>query len=157
MPQSVRRLSLLLLLLLAASAAFAQQRLVDPGSPESAQGAALRMLRHLADGELEAAATLSNAPERRLEVLREYLKSVGEENFRRTFGRYFAPENRVVAEVAIGPRRLIVWDLRDAGNRLAGQFYIQVDGRFVMDDVPSPGRAQLRRILDDYRAGHLKY
>lgn len=157
MAQSVRRLSLLLLLLVPAFAAFAQQRLVDPDSPDSARGAALRMLRHLADGELEAAARLSNAPERRLEVLRDYLKSVGEENFRRTFGRYFAPENPVVAEVAIGPRRLIVWDLGEAGNRLAGQFYIQVDGRFLMDDVPSSGRAQLRRILDDYRAGHVKY
>ena len=153
----MRRLSLYPLLLCAAFSAAAQQRLVDPDSPDSAQGAALAVLRHLADGNLDAAARLSNASERRREVLRDYLKSVGDENFRRTFRRYFAAENRVVAEVAIGPRRLIVWDLGEAGNRLAGQFYIELDGRFVMDDVPSPGRAQLRRILEDYRAGHLKY
>ena len=115
------------------------------------------MLRHLADGEIEAAAALSNAPQRRLEVLRDYRDAIGEEAFKRVFGRYFVPENRVVAEVAYGPRRLLVWDLGEAGNRLAGQFYIEVDGRFLMDDVPSEARSQLQRILQEYRSGVLKY
>jgi hypothetical protein len=142
---------------LVATCAFAQQRLVDPSAPDSARPAALRMLRHLADGEIEAAAALSNAPQRRLEVLRDYRDAIGEEAFKRVFGRYFVPENRVVAEVAYGPRRLLVWDLGEAGNRLAGQFYIEVDGRFLMDDVPSEARSQLQRILQEYRSGVLKY
>jgi hypothetical protein len=109
------------------------------------------MLRHLADGDLEAAAALSNAPQRRFEVLRDYRDAVGEEEFKRLFGRYFRPENRLIAEVALGRHRLLVWDLGEAGHRLAGQFYVEVDGRFLMDDVPSRERSALRRVLEDYR------
>jgi len=154
--QALRR-SAPLLSLVVVTSCFAQQRLVDPGASDSAQPAAMAMLRHLAQGEIEAAAKLSNAPQRRLEVLRDYRNAVGDEEFRRIFGRYFAPGNRVVAEVAIGPRRLLIWHLPDAGEHLAGQFYVEADGRFVMDDVPSAARSELRRILEDYRSGKLKY
>ena len=57
----------------------------------------------------------------------------------------------MVAEVAIGPRRMIVWELGDAGYRIAGQIYVEVDGRFVMDDVPSRERSELRNLLSKYR------
>jgi hypothetical protein len=109
------------------------------------------VLRHLAAGEIEAAAALSNAPQRRLEVLRDYRDAIGEEAFKLVFERYFAPGNRVIAEVALGPRRLLVWDLGEAGGRLAGQFYVEVDGKFVMDDVPGRERTQLREVLEKYR------
>jgi hypothetical protein len=132
--------------------AAAQQRLLDPGSPESAHPAAAEVLRLLADGDLEAAAKASNAPQRRLEILRDYRKRVGDEEFKRAFVRYV--ETPLVAEVALGPRRLLVWNLAD---HLAGQYYIEHDGRFVIDDVPSPARAQLARILREFRSGHLKY
>jgi hypothetical protein len=135
--------------MLAAGCAFGQEpqyRLVtDPA--ESAQPAALQILKHLAAGELEAAAVLSNAPERRLEVLRQFRGSVGEEHFRKLFGRYFAPENRIVMEAAIGSRRLLVWDLGEANHRLAGLYFVELDGRFVMDDVPNPERAKLQGVL----------
>jgi hypothetical protein len=137
--------------LLAAAPAFAQQRLIDPAAADSARGAAMLMLRHLAEGDLEAAAALSNAPQRRFEVLRDYRDAVGEQEFKRLFGRYFRPENRLIAEVALGRHRLLVWDLGEAGHRLAGQFYVEVDGRFLMDDVPSRERSALRRVLEDYR------
>src|SRR5687768_7427439 len=142
----------LFLLILAASAAAAQQRLLDPDSPESARPSAIQVLRLLADGDIEAAAKASNAPERRLEVFREYRKRVGDDEFKQVFARYL--ETRVVAEVALGPRRLIVWDL---GEALSGQYFIEHDGRFVMDDVPSPARAELTRILRELRSGYLKY
>ena len=135
------------------SAALAQQRLLDPDSPDSARPVAMKVLRLLADGDIEAAAKSSNAPERRLEVLRDYRKRVGDEEFKRAFARYV--ETPVVAEVALGPRRLLVWDLGDA--ELAGQYYIEHDGRFVMDDVPNPARAELTRILREFRSGYLKY
>jgi hypothetical protein len=64
--------------------------------------------------------------------------------------RFLAPDNRLIAEVAIGPRRLLVWELAD--RQLAGQFYIEVEGKFLMDDVPSRERAQLRGVLRRYRA-----
>jgi hypothetical protein len=140
-----------LILLSAVPFAFAQHRLVDPSAADSARPTAMRMLRHLADGNLEAAAALSNAPGRRFEVLRDYRDAVGEEEFRRIFGRYFAPENRLIAEVAIGPRRLLVWHLGEAGDHLAGQFYVEVEGRFLMDDVPSPERSELRAVLEKFR------
>ena len=153
----MRRWGLFLFLVLSSGCATQGQRpeyrLVEPGAPDSAQAVAMRMLRSLADGDLDAAAALSNAPKRRLEVLRDYRNSLGEEEFRQVFQRYFAPQNKVIAEVALGPRRLIVWDLGEADNHVAGQFYIEIDGRFVMDDVPSDARSELRRILQEYRTG----
>jgi hypothetical protein len=105
----------------------------------------------LGNGHIEEAARLSNAPERRYEVLREYREAIGEEAFRKVYARYLRPPNRVVAEAALGVRRLLIWELADAGRQLAGQFFIEVDGRFLLDDIPSPERARLQRVLQDYR------
>lgn len=122
----------------------------EPG--DSARPVALEMLKHLAAGELEAAAALSNAPQRRLEVLRAYRDRVGEGPFRQVFGRYFAQENRIVMEAAIGPHRLVVWELGEAGGRLAGQYFVAVDGRFLVDDMASPERSKLQRVLGELRS-----
>jgi hypothetical protein len=141
------------LLLLAALPVLAQEppyRLITDAA-ESARPAALQILKHLAAGELEAAAALSNAPGRRLEVLTQFRNDIGEEQFRKLFGRYFAPENRIVMEAALGPRRLLVWELGEANRQLAGLYFIERDGRFVMDDVPGPERTQLQRILESQR------
>ena len=127
------------------------------GTANSARPTAERLLRHLAAGDIEAAALLSNAPRRRFEELQNYLSMVGEDEFRRVFGQYFAPANRLVAEFAIDSHRLLVWDLGDAGNHLAGQYYVEVDGRFLMDDVPNETRAQLRHVLQAYRSGKLRF
>ena len=131
--------------LLAASPVFCEE------PPASARAAALEMLQHLAEGNVEAAAAMSNAPQRRLEVLRAYRDRVGEDEFRRVYSRYFAPENRLLAEIALGPRRLLVWDLGEAGHHIAGQVYVESGGRFVLDDVPSRERAELRALLKNYR------
>lgn len=141
---------LLVAALLAAAPAMAQERLVAPSAPDSARGTALTVLKHLAEGDLEQAAALSNAPKRRFEVLRDYRDSIGEDQFKRRFGEFLAPDNRLIAEVAIGPRRLLVWELGD--SQLAGQFYIEAEGKFLMDDVPSRERDELRRVLRRYRA-----
>lgn len=141
---------LLVAALLAAAPAMAQERLVAPSAPDSARGTALTVLKHLAEGDLEQAAALSNAPKRRFEVLRDYRDSIGEDEFKRRFGEFLAPDNRLIAEVAIGPRRLLVWELGD--SQLAGQFYIEAEGKFLMDDVPSRERDELRRVLRRYRA-----
>ena len=137
--------------LLAAAPAFAQQRLLEPGAPDSARPAALQVLQYLAEGNIEAAAALSNAPQRRLEVLRAYRDRVGEDVFRRIYSRYFAPENRLIAEVALGPRRLLVWDLGEADHHIAGQIYVESGGKFLLDDEPSRERAELRALLKKYR------
>ena len=129
-----------------------QQYRVVTDLAESARPVALEMLKHLASGELEAAAALSNAPQRRLEVLRAYRDRVGEVQFRQLFARYFAPGNHILMEAAIGAHRLVVWDLADAGGRLAGQYLVAVEGRFLVDDVPSPERAKLQRVLAQLRS-----
>jgi hypothetical protein len=121
---------------------------------DSARGASARLLRLLAAGNIDAAAELSNAPARRREVLRDYLRSVGEAEFRRVFGEY--AERRVVSEVAIGDRHLIVWDLGDAQHHLAGQYFVRVPGGFLLDDVPSEERLRLARLLRAYRTGRIK-
>jgi hypothetical protein len=144
-------------LFLVAAAALAQGNepaLVDPGSAGSAYPMAQLLLRHLAAGDIEAAARLSNAPRERYEVLRDYRAKVGEEEFKRVFGQFFDPQNRLVAEYALGPRRLLIWDLGEAAHHLAGQYYVEIDGgKFLMDDAPSEERSRLRRVLHDYRRG----
>jgi hypothetical protein len=125
------------------------------GDASSARNTAYTILRHLAQGDIESAALISNAPRRRFEVLRDYRERVGDDEFRRVFGQYFVAENRVVAEVARGPRRLVIWDLGQAAHHLAGQYFVEVDGRFVIDDVPNEERAKLQRILNAYRSGKL--
>jgi hypothetical protein len=143
---------LLLSLLLAPAASSGEEHRLVTDPAESARPAALRMLKHLAAGELEAAAALSNAPARRLEVLREFRQSVGEEEFKRLFGRYFAPENRVVMEAAIGRHRLLVWDLGEADHRIVGQYFVEAQGGFFLDDVPSAERTKLQRLLAGFRS-----
>lgn len=142
--------------LIAAAPAFAEERLVDPSAADSARGTAMLMLRHLASGNIEEAAALSNSPRRRYEVLRDYRDAVGEDEFKRVFARYLDPANRLVAEIAIGRHRLLVWELGDAGKHLAGQYYVEVEGKFLMDDVPSRERSELRRVLEAYRSGMAK-
>ena len=137
-------------LLLKSGATLRYHRVED--GKESAQPVATELLRHLAAGEIEKAALLSNAPKRRYEVLQQYLARVGADEFRRVYSQYLFPENHIVAEFAAGPRRLIIWDLGEAGHRLAAQYYVEVDGRFLMDDVPSLERARLTELLQAYRA-----
>lgn len=119
---------------------------------DSAQPAALEILRYLAAGDIDQAAKFSNAPERRAEVLREFRARVGETEFKRVYREYLAPENRVIAEVALGPRRLLVWKLGTASDNVVGQYYVRVDDRFVMDDERTPERAELARALARYRS-----
>jgi hypothetical protein len=125
-------------------------RVVGPGEA-SAQPIAVQLLTHLAAGDIDQAARLSNEPSRRTEVLRDYLGIVGEAEFRRVYAQYLQPENKLVAEIAMGPHRLLIWDLRTAGHRLAGQYYIESDGRFLMDDRPGPERFALQQVLAEHR------
>jgi hypothetical protein len=118
---------------------------------QSAQPVALQVLRHLAAGRIDEAAQLSNEPARRAEVLRDYVALVGDPEFRRVYAQYLAPQNRVIAEIAMGPRRLIIWDLETAGHRLAGQYYIEAEGKFLMDDRPGPERLALQGVLAEHR------
>lgn len=133
------------LLLLAPLLAAAEPRVVTD-SAESAQPVAVAILQHLAEGRIEEAAKLSNEPKEREKVLRDYMASVGEEEFKRVYGEYLAKP--IVSEIAIGPRRLIMWQL---GERLAGQYYVQSGETFLMDDRPSEERSTLRRVLESHR------
>jgi hypothetical protein len=124
--------------------------LLRPGdAAPSALVAAREILRLLAEGEITQAASFSNAPERRQEVLQDYRASVGDAEFKRIFARY--ARSPVRAEVAIGSHRLIIRDLEDGQNSLAGQYFVEVGGRFVVDDVPNETRADLRRVLQTFR------
>jgi hypothetical protein len=125
-------------------------RVVGPGEP-SARPTAVRLLEHLAAGQIDDAARLSNEPARRTEVLRDYFARVGEAEFRRVYAQYLQPENRLLAEIAIGPRHLLIWDLASAGHHLAGQYYIEAEGGFLMDDRPGPERFALRQVLAEHR------
>ena len=124
-------------------------------APASALDAAKLLNLHLSSGDIEEAALLSNSPRRRFEVLRDYRDSVGEEEFKRVFAQYFYPENRLLAEIAIGKHRLLVWDLKESATRIAGQYFVEVEGRYLVDDVPNDVRTSLRWVLEAYRSGKL--
>jgi hypothetical protein len=114
-----------------------------------ARDTAAKLVALLAEGKVEEAAALSNHPRRRREVLEAYRKQVGEGEFRRIYARY--REGRIVEEIAEGPRRLVIWQLTEPPGHVAGQFFVEKDGRFVLDDEPSEARNRLRRALADYR------
>ncbi|MGH9579192.1 MAG: hypothetical protein ACRD3R_17275, partial [Terriglobales bacterium] len=124
-------------------------------APTSALNSAKLLNLHLSTGDIEEAALLSNAPRRRFEVLQEYRQSVGDDEFKRVFAQYFYPENRLVAEIGIDRHRLLIWDLRESATRIAGQFFVEIDGRYLIDDVPSDMRTRLRWVLEAYRNGIL--
>ena len=70
---------------------------------------------------------------------REAGLELGEEEFKRVFTQYLSPESRLVAEVAIGNHRLLVWELRPAPrapSHLAGQYFMEIEGRYLVDDLP---------------------
>jgi hypothetical protein len=119
---------------------------------ESAKDTAFLVLRHLSEGNIAEAAALSNSPRRRFEVLSDYRDRVGEEEFKRVFTSYLSPENRLIAEVVRGKHTLLVWKLAEADDHIAAQYYVEIEGKFLLDDVPSPGRAELTRELRRIRA-----
>lgn len=122
----------------------AYREVVD--AADSARTAAERILQHLAAGDIDAAAALSNAPQQRAELLRAYRDRVGEAEFRRVFAGYAS--RPVVREIAIGERRLVMWDL---DSQLGAQYFVRAGDAFVLDDVPSAERTELRRVLERER------
>jgi hypothetical protein len=125
-------------------------------APTSALNSSKLLNLHLSTGDIEEAALLSNAPRRRFEVLRDYRESVGENEFKRVFAQYFLPENRLLAEIAIDNYRLLIWDLKQGATRIAGQYFVEIEGRYLVDDVPNDARTRLRWVLEAYRNGKLR-
>lgn len=125
-----------------------------PLEPTSALNTAKLLNRFMTAGRIEDAALLSNAPRRRFEVLRDYRQAVGEEGFRQVYAEYFLPENRLVAEVTMAGHTLLVWHLKSK-DRYAGQYYVRVEEKMLMDDIPGETRTRLARLLDAIRTGKL--
>lgn len=129
-------------------------QLIDPAAtlqPDSPLSTSKLLGRHLAAGNIEEAALLSNEPKRRFQVLSDYRESVGEAEFKRVFSQYYLPENRLLAEVTIGPHSLLVWHLTGQ-KHYAGQYYVRVEDRWLIDDVPNETRANLRKVLLSFRS-----
>ena len=129
-------------------------------SPTSALDTAKLLNLYLASGDIEEAALLSNAPRRRFEVLRDYREIVGEEEFKRVFAQYFYLDNRLIAEVAIDKHRLLLWELKTAAqpslaSTVAGQYFVEIEGRYLIDDIPNDMRTRLRWVLEAYRSGKI--
>lgn len=127
----------------------------DRLSPVNALDTLELLNQYLTAGRIEDAALLSNAPKRRYEVFLEYRQEAGEKEFRTVFEQYFDPANRLVAEIGMGEHSLLVWHLAQA-DRYAGLFFVRVDDRTLMDDIPGETRLKLRRLLEAYRAGSLR-
>jgi hypothetical protein len=126
----------------------------QPLEPRSALETAKLVTRHLAEGRIEEASLLSTAPKTRYGLLQEATAGWTEEDFRKTYGSYFAPENRIVGEVAVGEHRLLMWHLKDI-DHVAAFYLVDVEGRMLIDDAPNPMRANLRKVLEAYRSGKI--
>lgn len=142
----------------------AEAHLLRPDSkpvPTSALDSAKLIILHLSDGDIEGAALLSNAPRRRYEELAKFRESWGEDQFKRLYSLYFSPENRLIAEIGIAGQRLVLWELKSTGKSgaptllVTGQFFVEVDGQYLMDDKPNETRTRLQWILRDYQSGKL--
>ena len=132
----------------------ADAHLLDPNEklqPSSALNAAKLATRYLSEGRLEEVALLSNAPKARFDRLREALQGWAPEDFRRAYGPFFDADSWIVGEVAQGPHHLIMWRRGDLGH-IAGYLLVEIGGKYFLDDVPSPERSRLRRILESFRA-----
>jgi len=125
-----------------------------PLEPHSALDTAKLVTRYLAEGKLEDASMLSNAPKARYEILRSSFEGWTADDFRNTYARYFDPANRIVGEVAIGEHRLLMWHLKDA-DHVAAFYLVEMNGQLLLDDVPNATRANLRRVLEAYRGGKI--
>lgn len=129
--------------------------------PTSALESAKLIILHLSDGDIEQAALLSNAPRRRYEELANFKKTYGDDEFKRVFAAYFDPNNSVAAEIVVDNRSLLIWKLTSAPKpgtpsfHYAGQFFVEVDGAYLIDDVPNDQRARLRWVLEAYRSGKI--
>jgi hypothetical protein len=129
--------------------------------PTTALDAAKLIILHLSDGDIEEAALLSTSPRRRYEELVKFRESSGEEQFKRLYSQYFSPENRLIAEIAIDRQRLVLWELLSTDRPgapksiVTGQFFVEVDGQYLLDDRPNETRSRLHSILRDYQSGKL--
>jgi hypothetical protein len=135
----------------------ADAKAIDPAvqlEPVTPLDTAKLLHRFLTAGKIEDAALLSNAPRRRFEVFRDYQASVGEDGFREVFTEYFKPANRLLAEILMGPHSLLVWQLSER-SRYVGQYYVKVEDKVLLDDVPNETRARLRQVLEAIRSGQL--
>jgi len=126
----------------------------QPLEPRSALATAKLVTRYLSEGRIEDASLLSNAPKARYQLMQESFEGWTQDDFRNTYARYFDAENRIVAEVAMGEHRLLIWHLRDQ-DHLAAFYLVEADGRLLLDDVPNATRANLRRVLEAYRSGKI--
>ena len=130
-------------------------------SPTTPLDSAKLIILHLSDGDIEEAALLSNAPRRRYEELASFRERSGADQFKRLYAQYFSPENRLIAEIAIDRQRLVLWELKSTARTgtptsiVTGQFFVEVDGQYLMDDKPNDTRARLHWILRDYQTGKL--
>lgn len=129
--------------------------------PTSALDSAKLIIMYLSDGDIEQAALLSNSPRRRYEELTTFRKTHGDEQFKRVFADYFDPKNSVAAEIVVDDRSLLIWRLVNTTRpgappfHYAGQFFVQVDGTYLIDDVPNEQRTRLRWVLEAYRTGKI--
>jgi hypothetical protein len=124
----------------------------EPLEPTSALATAKLAVHYLAQGKLEEVALLSNAPKARYERLRDALGDWKPEDFKRAYEPFFDADSWIVGEVAQGPHHLIMWRRGDIGH-IAGYLLVEIDGKYFLDDVPSPERSRLRRVLQSFRAG----
>ena len=119
--------------------------------PGSALDTAKLVTQLLAEGRLEDVSLLSNAPKARFARLKESFDGWTKADFERPFRRYFAPQNRIVGEAVIDKHHLLMWYLKDT-DYITAYYLIEVDGRLLLDDVPSETRNRLRRVLEAHRA-----
>lgn len=127
----------------------------DLGYDSGAIATSLALYRALTTGDMEKVAALSNDPEKTVEKYRQYRERLGDADFRKMFTSYFDGSSTYTHELTIGSHHLLL--IEDTDNAaLAAQFYEARDGKFLVDEKPSPERDQLGKLFMAIREGKLK-
>ncbi len=119
-------------------------------SAASDQGNAIRCSRLfyglLAEGDIEAAAALSNDPEKTKKKFERQQKRVGEEEFAAMFRAYFGGTVTVKYLFALGTHEMLILHDPQMGMDMA-QFYEVVDGKRLVDEQESADRTKLAGLF----------
>lgn len=124
-------------------------------SDSGAVATSLTLYRALGSADISTAAAMSNDRERTYTKYEKYLERIGPAEFKKMFASYFVGGASFTHELIIGAHHmLLVEDSTD--DTIAAQFYVVADGKYLIDEKPSPERDQLGAIFNAVREGKLK-
>jgi hypothetical protein len=124
-------------------------------SDNGAVNASLQLYRALGTADISTAAAMSNDRERTYAKYERYVERLGMAEFKKMFLSYFVGGASYTHELVIGEHHMLLVE-DPADDTIAAQFYVRVEGKYLIDEKPGPERDQLGRLFMAVREGKLK-